>query len=122
MYQRIKNRLDVEIIEESLKPEKIDRAVIKRIGELAAILDREYGASRNSSDMGGYILLFTDAETYRKHISRIMEFYHLEKDLFEYSEQIAGIDDGIVQWQEELYLLSSDDSLVLIYPKDSNEC
>ena len=70
----------------------------------------------------GYILLFTDTETYRRHISKIMEFYHLKKDLFEYSEQIVSMDDGVMEWQEELFLLSSEDSLVLIYPKDSDGC
>ena len=43
MYYRIKNKLDTEIIGESLKSEMIGRAVMERVGELAAILDREYG-------------------------------------------------------------------------------
>lgn len=117
MYLRIKNKLDVEIIRDFLESEKVGLAVVSRMDELVSMLDGVYGGCRGSSDMGGYILLFTDAETYRKHISRIIEFYHLEKDLFEYSEQIAGTGkDGSV-WKEELYLLSSDDALVLIHPK-----
>lgn len=113
MYQRIKNRLDMEIIEESLKSNGTDKAVMKRIEELVDILDREYGCCRNSSDMGGYILFFTELQTYEKFVPKIMEFYNLDKDLYEYSELIDATDE----WQEELYLLSSDDALVLIHPK-----
>lgn len=117
MYYRIKNKLDTEIIGESLKSEKIGRAVMKRVGELAAILDREYGCCRGSSDMGGYILLFTESQTYESYVSRIMECYHLEKDLYEYSQKIGNMENDSAEWQEELYLLSSDDALVLIHPK-----
>lgn len=114
MYHRIKNKLDVEIMGDTLQSEKTDRAVMKRVEELVAVLDREYGGCRSSSDMGGYIMLFTEPQTYKRFISRIMEFYHLDKDLYEYSERIGETEE----WQEELYLLSSDDALVLIYPKE----
>ena len=43
MYQRIKNKLDLEIVKESLKTEKVEDAVLKRIRELVEVLDREYG-------------------------------------------------------------------------------
>lgn len=85
--------------------------------ELIAVLDGAYGSCRGAFDMGGYILFFGDIQTYENHISKIMEFYHLDKDLYEYSKQIEGTADSTIQWREELYLLSSDDSLVLIYPE-----
>ena len=47
---------------------------------------------------------------------KIMEFYHLDKESYEYSNQLGGEGDGTEQWQEELYLLSSDDALVIIHP------
>lgn len=122
MYYRIKNKFDMEIIRDFLESEKVDLTVVSHINDLVSILDGVYGECRGSYDMGGYILLFTDTETYRRHISKIMEFYHLKKDLFEYSEQIVSMDDGVMEWQEELFLLSSEDSLVLIYPKDSDGC
>ena len=81
MYQRIKNKLDLEIVKESLKTEKVEDAVLKRIRELVEVLDREYGCCRGSSDMGGYVLLFTERETYECYISKLMECYHLEKNL-----------------------------------------
>ena len=100
MYQRIKNKLDMEIIKDFLESEQTDQNVLRRMEELTDILDGAYGGSRGAFDMGGYILFFGDIQTYEKHISKIMECYHLDRDL-----------------AEELYLLSSDDSLVLIYPE-----
>lgn len=117
MYQRIKNRLDVEIIKESSGTEKVDNAVLKRVEGLVEVLDREYGCGRGSGDMGGYVLFFTDPQAYGKYIPKVMEFYHLTEDSAEYSEVISGTENGRGQWKEELYLLSSDDALVLIYPK-----
>lgn len=117
MYQRIKNKLDLEIVEKFLKAEKVEQAVLKRVEELVEVLDREYGCCRGSSDMGGYVLLFTDRETYENYVSKLMECYHLEKTLSEYTERISGTEDG-KQWREELYLLSSDDALVLVYPAE----
>lgn len=115
MYQRIKNKTDLEIMKKSLKAEKLEDAVLKRIEELVEVLDREYGCRRGSSDMGGYVLLFTDRETYENHISKLLECYHLAETLPEYTERISGTEDGR-KWQEELYLLSSDDALVLVCP------
>ena len=122
MYQRIMNKLDAEIVEDALKIDMVSGTVIERIKDLVLILDGEYGSHRSSSDMGGYILLFTEMQSYEKFHARIIEFYHLDKDLYEYSEMIGSAEDGTVQWWEELYLLSSDDALVLIYPKDSDGC
>lgn len=116
MYQRIKNKMDAEIIRENLKAERMNEAVMNRIDKIVDVLDMEYGGCRGSSDMGGYILLFTDVQTYENNIARIMEFYHLDKDLYEYSNQLNGEGDDTAQWKEELYLMSSDDALVMIHP------
>lgn len=115
MYLRIKNKMDAEIMREALKAERLDGAVINRIDQIVDELDMNYGGCRGSYDMGGYILLFTDRQTYEKYIIKIMEFYHLDKELYEYSNRLDGGDD-ITEWQEELYLLSSDDALVIIHP------
>ena len=114
MYQRIKNKLDMEIIKDFLESEQTNQNVVRRMEELTDILDGAYDGSRGAFDMGGYILFFGDIEN---HISKIMEFYRLDKDLAEYSNTIEGTAGSTIQFREELYLLSSDDSLVLIYPE-----
>jgi len=116
MYLRIKNKMDAEIMREALKAERLDGAVINRIDKIAGVLDTNYGGCRGSSDMGGYILLFTDKQTYEKNIMKIMEFYHLNKELYEYSYKLGSEGNDMAEWQEELYLLSSDDALVIIHP------
>lgn len=115
MYLRIKNKMDTEIMREALKAEKLDGAVINRIDKIVGVLDTNYGGCRGSSDMGGYILLFTDRQTYEKNIMKIMDFYHLDKELYEYSNKLGSEGNDMAEWQEELYLLSSDDALVIIH-------
>lgn len=117
MYQRIKNKLDMEIIKDFLESEQTNQNVVRRMEELTDILDGAYGGSRGAFDMGGYILFFGDIQTYGNHIAKIMAFYHLDGNLAEYSNTIEGTAGSTIQWREELYLLSSDDSLVLIYPE-----
>lgn len=116
MYLRIKNKMDAEIMREALKAERLDSAVINRIDKIVGVLDTNYGGCRGSSDMGGYIFLFTDRQTYEKNIMKIMDFYHLDKELYEYSNKLGSEGNDMAEWQEELYLLSSDDALVIIHP------
>ena len=117
MYHRIMNKLDAEILKMDLNSGSVDEAVWKRIRDIVAILDNEYGENRNSSDMGGYILFFGDVDAYEQTFPKITAFYHLDKDLNEYSECISNKQESCIEWWEELYLLSSDDALVFIYPK-----
>lgn len=60
MYQRIKNKLDMEIIKDFLESEQTNQNVVRRMEELTDILDGAYGGSRGAFDMGGYILFFGD--------------------------------------------------------------
>ena len=115
MYQRIMNKLDIDILAEELR-DSVDDAVINRMKEQIAILDEAYGMHRGANNMGGYVLFFRDKESYTKSYDKIMNFYNLNKELFEYSDCIG--EEGKNQYMEELYLLSSDDALVLIHPKE----
>ena len=121
MYQRIMNKLDAELFSEELERKNIDSIVIERMKELAGMLDDRYGVCRGSADMGGYILFFHDGRDYGKCIPHILQFYHMDGELFEYSEQINENTASDVEWWEELYLLSSEDALVLIYPKGDTQ-
>lgn len=121
MYQRIMNEIDADILAEELEEKGADKAVISRLKELATILDRNYGQYRGNADMGGYILFFEDIGTYQKYFERIIGFYHVDRDLYEYEEDIADSSQTATVWHEKLYLLSSDDSLVFIYPCEADE-
>lgn len=119
MYYRIKNRLDAKFLLEDMRETGENVFVADRIMELVGILDDAYGAGRKAHDMGGYILFFPDADTYERTAVDIWEFYNLEPRGFEYMECIGESEFNDIQWVEKLFLLSSDDSLVLVYPQES---
>lgn len=118
MYYRIKNQLDAEMLAEEFDPKATGSPVMKRIMEIVETLDFAYGAERKSHDMGGYILYFPDVQTYRKSIGKIEEFHKISRDECEYADRIAECRQENAEWIEELYLLTSEDSLVLLYPKE----
>ena len=64
--------------------------------------------------MGGYILFFDDMASYDENIDEILAFYKIDKDLYEYSGCIS--EGQGISWMEELYMLGSDDALVMIHP------
>lgn len=119
MYQRIKNRLDAKFLLADMRAQNKNVFVGDRILELAGVLDDAYGGNRKAYDMGGYILYFPDAQTYEDTIVDIWEFYNIEPSLYEYMEYIGESESSDIQWVEKLFLLSSDDSLVLVYPQES---
>lgn len=118
MFLRIKNRLDMELLEEELRKIGLEEIVINRLKEIVDSLDDAYGSYRNAYAMGGYVLLFLDNDIYEKSFDKIMNFYNLDKEMYEYSDCINEKMTGNVSWWEELYLLSSDDSLVLVHPRN----
>lgn len=121
MYQRIKNRLDARLLLKEMKAKRKNIFVGERILELAGILDEAYGEERKSKDMGGYILYFPDTQTYKDNVEEIWKFYNIQPNLYEYRECIGERELCSIQWIEKLFLLSSDDSLVMIYPQEVKE-
>lgn len=101
---------------ELLQSEAVPRTVIDRMGEVIQTIDDNYGAERSCFDYGGYILYFPNEQTYRENISDIISFYHINADDYEYSNTISRGEGK--EWHETLYLLSSDDGLVLVYPQE----
>lgn len=121
MYQRIKNRLDAKFLLEEMRSQEKNVFVGDRILELAGILDDAYGAQRKVYDMGGYILYFPDTQTYEDTIVDIWEFYNIEPTMYEYMEYVGESEFSNIKWIEKLFLLSSDDCLVLIYPQETDK-
>lgn len=117
MYYRIKNSMDVQALLPELQKDKDTQLVGKRVEEIIERLSESYGDHRNSYAMGGYILFFTSQENYEKWHSHIMDFYRLGMEDYEYSEIVNENFVHDMEWWEELYLLGSDDALVMIHPK-----
>lgn len=114
MFLRLKNVLDLEIVKDELLSMVKDIKIIDRAKEVLQILDDSYGVGRTSKDMGGYLYLFNDSKTYDDNIEKLMLACNMKPEMYEYSDTISNKED--VRWQEELYLVSSDDSVTVIHP------
>ncbi len=119
MYQRIMNNLDLSLLKKELLDKNDDkRFITDRMEELISVLCESYGVDRTSFAMGGYVLYFNTVQEYLDTKKEILDFYKLEDDDHEY-EDVIGIDENNkTKWKERLYLLSSDDSLVFIFPEE----
>ena len=108
MYQRIMNDLDIKNMI------KAPDVVCGRIGEITGILNKAYGNNRKPSDNGGYVLFFPTVKDVEASLESVMKYYKIDSDIAEYREVYETEEND---WIEELYLLSSEDALVLFYPK-----
>ena len=121
MYYRLKNRLDFESLQEDIGEDNSLKIVSDRIEEIIDTLDDNYGAHRNSRDMGGYLLLFQSEENYEELKMQILSFYQLDINDYEYSETLIEDKEYNVEWWEELYMLSSDDAIVIMHPRSKED-
>lgn len=124
-YFRIMNQLDGKMLCEdvlnNIKNESVRNKLTERIFEITNTLDDNYGDYRNSYSMGGYILFFEETESYEKWIDNIFELYHISSDLAEYHDTIVTTEENETVWDEILFMLSSDDGLIIIYPEKRGE-
>lgn len=121
MYYRLKNKKDVELFVSSMLEEPKYHLIVDRLMELAELLDSNYGEYRGESDMGGYILYFPDKDCYDTMILELEEYYHIDPNCYEYQDELSDrADQDTFAFCEDLYLLSSDDALVFVYPKEVN--
>lgn len=114
MFLRLKNLVDYEVIKDDIDAMVCDGSVGERVKEVLTILDDSYGKARTSRDMGGYVFLFSDEITYNASIDRILTNSNIQTSVYEYSDIISSSQD--ITWKEELYLVSSDDSITVIHP------
>lgn len=114
MFVRLKNVLDYDVMKNDLSKDINCTKVMDRLREALQVLDDSYGADRSSRDMGGYVFLFTDNDTYERNIKSMLENHHTTIDMYEYSDTICN--EAGQKWQEELYLISSDDAILVIHP------
>lgn len=124
-YFRIMNQLDGKMLCEdvlnNIKNESVRNKLTERIFEITNTLDDNYGDDRNSDSMGGYILFFEETESYEKWIDNIFELYHISSNLAEYHDTIVTTEENETVWNEILFMLSSDDGLIIIYPEKRGE-
>lgn len=87
--------------------------VLERLKKRIETLDGNYGSGRNlEADLGGYVVLFPAISLTEQ--KKILEKYHVMEEEYEYREEILQKDEYL--WIEELYILSSDYSIIFFYP------
>ena len=119
MHLRLMNKLDLDgiggNIGDILQPPEAMASVWGRVRNAVEILDTAYGEQRSGTDMGGFVFVATSEQDKKE----VLDFYSLEEKLAEYSDTIIQI--GSVIWYEELYLRSSEDAVIIIYPAVKQE-
>lgn len=117
MFLRIVNRLDIDCMEtmiaDAIKQDNLKKTVIDRIKKATDILDESYGKERMPYDMGGYVFLVTEVQEQEEARKKIIGCYHAGQKL-EYSDILC--EGQGIQWHEDLYLITDDDSIMIIYP------
>ncbi len=115
MYIRLKNQYDLE----SLKPifmEQNQIILYEKIKEDLLILDNAYGVSRSVSAYGGYIILCIDPDDYTNDIQIFCKIYQFDCEAYEYLDNVWNDSNTNIMWKKILFLLGSDDSLLIYYP------
>lgn len=120
MYARIVNELDYKWLKENIRGEisvkNVADAVMNKIENIVQSLDTCYGSARSASDMGGNVFVLTDDSVSMQQYEDILQSYHILKDAEEYSDIICREDNK--EWLCELYMIGSDDALVIIYVRE----
>ena len=119
MFLRLKNLNDYDAVLEYLQSQISDVNVLQRMREVLQVLDDNYGAERGSTAMGGYIFWFESNKAYQEYCEKMLSAYGLHINAYEYSDEIGN--EKQRTWTEELYLLGSDDSIVVLRPKEDEE-
>lgn len=87
----------------------------------ATILDSNYGAERDiESDAGGFCVVIAKMdEAAKEAYHQMLKKYHIQEFMYEYCDVIKA--DGI-DWIEALYLTNNDYGIIIVYPKEAEEC
>lgn len=115
MYHIIGTMEQMEALSASLT-DSLPSQIWERLKQRIKTLQECYGADRDlEEDLGGYAVIFPSMTLKEQEEHRnILEKYHAQDDEYEYQD-IISTEDG-QEWVEELYILSADYSVIMIYP------
>jgi len=116
MYLRLKNKPDLEGFSE-LFEEHGKKPLYEKMMEDIEVLDAAYGVGRQAYSMGGYLLYFPTEKDYQESLSTLAEVYHFDPWIYEFDDLLWEEQSTGCEWKRRLYMLSSDDALLMIYPE-----
>lgn len=116
MYLRLKNKLDLEGFA-GLFREHGKMPLYEMMMEDIKVLDTAYEEGRPAYSMGGYLLYFPTAEDFETSLTALVDVYRFDPWIDEYDDLLWEEPDTGYVWKKRLYMLSSDDSLLMFYPE-----
>lgn len=143
LYYKLVSKLDYECLEVSFdlilkntesgakyqhyfSPKEILDSVKEMILLLSEYDDAE-GNRDSEKDLGGYVVLFTDVvKQDNVCYQKLMERYALKPEYMEYEDIIVTInndeDSTILEWVRQVFILSCDYALALVFPRGKSLC
>lgn len=100
---------------------QLPEAVVQEICKVLKILDTNYGKKREVFDSdGGYVfLILPDTNETEKVYSELLNKYKLNREEAEFKDLICQ--DKIYIWYSNLFILSNDFGITIIYPVKKEE-
>ena len=90
--------------------------VLASLHDKVEVLDKCYGETRNLlKDLGGYCVIVSGTEDWAELYQTVIDKHYIQEELYEYREVHT---DGSCCWIEELYVTSSDYSIVIFYSSE----
>ena len=116
MYLRFKNKLDLEGFSR-LFEEHGKKPLYELMKEDIEVLDAAYGEGRPSYFMGGYLFYFPTENDFETSLDALAEVYRFDPWIDEFDDFLWEEPNTGCVWKRRLYILSSDDALLMIYPE-----
>lgn len=116
MTERIWTRTQYSKLSMLQKKYRLPEKVMAEIYRVIDILDKYYGINRDvDKEDGGYVFLILPEQGEKLDLLylEVLKKHHLDKEDTEFKDIIY--DDEILQWHSDLYLVSSDYMLNIIY-------
>lgn len=115
MYIRLKNIPDLKCLKKTFVDQN-QITLYNKIHDDLSILDDSYGADRSCFSYGGYIILCLNPDNITEDFQSLCNTYHLNYEQYEFCDNVWHDIDTNILWKKNLYLFSSDDSLLIYYP------
>ena len=118
MFCKIGNHLDLELFQSEVSvmlaeiSEENQKAISESVEAFVAVLCDEYGEKRNSESVGGFVMLLYGPNS-KEQREKILSYYNLTEDSYEYRDLVCQEGNG--DWVAELFVMSTDYNLVLLY-------
>ena len=83
-------------------------------------LNKYYEQDRGIEEDGGYVAILTgDHDTVKREYQELLDQHHVKREEAEFEDDICKEGEGV--WQSDLYIVSNDYGVTIIYPKKGEE-